>query len=265
MRVEECEKPQQARSHREQRHNAKNKTRPPRAGKHVETRHRTRQIQEHKKQMDGQCVRSVRTHFVDALDERGEEIRADDHPEYADNPDYGFHRLWRSGLRVAGRLDGKDARRDYLKGLSRRLARASVLPILWWLGTRRTGCWYLKAQQIIFVTHRPPKSYRDCVVQQNINGKPLILWPNVRPQNLHCSTAKPSAATVAEDKKLPQIYLIWLFSIQSVGDNVSALLKNHTSILSRKKASHPLLKLRQRHKAVPMPFILEQLMIHPRQ
>ena len=74
-----------------------------------------------------------------------------------------------------------------------------------------------------------------------------------------------STPTVAGDKKLSQINLVRLLSVKSVGDNVSALFKNHASILSRKEASHPFLKLRQRHKAIPMFLIFEQLMIHLRQ
>lgn len=73
------------------------------------------------------------------------------------------------------------------------------------------------------------------------------------------------AATIAPDKKLPQINLIRLFSVKSISDNVTSLLKNHATILARKETSHPFLKLRQCHKAVPMPLILNQLMIHLRQ
>lgn len=74
-----------------------------------------------------------------------------------------------------------------------------------------------------------------------------------------------STPTLAGDKKLPQINLVRLLSVKRVGDNVPTLLKNHALILSREKASHPLLKLRQRHKAVPMALVFEQLMIHLRQ
>ncbi len=93
-------------------------------------------------------------------------------------------------------------------------------------------------------------------MQQDINSKPLSLSPNVRPQKLHRPTTKTTAAMATHDKKLSQVNLIRLLSVKCVGDNRSVVLKNHCSILTRKKTSHPLLKLGQCHKAVPMAFVL---------
>jgi len=98
-------------------------------------------------------------------------------------------------------------------------------------------------------------------MQQDINGKPLIFWPNLRPQNLDCPAANAPAAAVANDKQLPQVNLVRLLPVKSVGDNFAVFLKNYAPIFARKEAAHPLLKLRQSHKAVPMTLVLQQLMI----
>ncbi len=105
-----------------------------------------------------------------------------------------------------------------------------------------------------------PKSDAALVGKQNFHRQSPAFWPYLGAKNPHRSPANPPTPAISNNEKVPQVNLLRPLPVKSIGDNRSAVLKNHRLILGGEPASQPLLKLRRRHR-VPMSLVLNQLVI----
>src|SRR6266516_3379281 len=131
-------------------------------------------------------------------------------------------------------------------------------------GSRMQVWRYLKGQTVICVADCPPEGDCGRVADQDIHRQPLAPGPDIRAQQLYSAAAKPLSAAVTDDEELPQINLLRLLSKKPIAHDLAALLVNHRGVLTRKPASHPMLKLRHSH-PVAVPFVLNQLVVQLRE
>src|SRR5258706_2411353 len=100
----------------------------------------------------------------------------------------------------------------------------------------------LQRQTIIDVTNRSPERHGSGVADQHVDREPFVLWPDFRDQNLHRLSANPLSSAIPDDKKLPEINLIWVFAIKRVGHGLLILIEERRPVFGGQPIPHALLQ-----------------------